>query len=113
MRIAGGVGLLRIIVEDRFAFRPRPISETAERAAVVIGIVRRQREQSTFHQRGENDIRREIECGFTGGLMVSEVAITLPEYEQFYAWSNELTGVRPNTSNVGVTWNAEDWSINS
>lgn len=36
-----------------------------------------------------HDIRREIECGFTGGLMVSEVAITLPEYEQFYAWSHD------------------------
>jgi 4-hydroxy-tetrahydrodipicolinate synthase len=32
-----------------------------------------------------HDIRREIECGFTGGLMVSEVAITMTEYERFYA----------------------------
>lgn len=36
-----------------------------------------------------HDIRREIELGFSGTLLVSEVAITLPEYEQFMAWSND------------------------
>ena len=33
-----------------------------------------------------HDIRLEIEYGFWGALMVSEVAITLPEYAQFMAW---------------------------
>jgi glutathione transport system substrate-binding protein len=38
---------------------------------------------------------------------------TLPLYQkpQFWAWSNNLKGVLPNTSSVGVTWNAENWSI--
>ena len=41
--------------------------------------------------------------------------VTLPLYQtpQFYDWSNNLKGVLPNTSSVGVTWNAEDWSIGS
>jgi peptide/nickel transport system substrate-binding protein len=41
--------------------------------------------------------------------------VTLPLYQkpQFWAWSNNLKGVIPNTSSVGVTWNAEDWSISS
>ena len=41
--------------------------------------------------------------------------VTLPLYQkpQFWAWSNNLKGVLPNTSSVGVTWNAEDWSISS
>jgi hypothetical protein len=41
--------------------------------------------------------------------------VTLPLYQtpQFYDWSNNLMGVLPNTSSVGVTWNAEDWSIGS
>jgi peptide/nickel transport system substrate-binding protein len=40
---------------------------------------------------------------------------TLPLYQkpQFWAWSNNLKGVLPNTSSVGVTWNAEDWSLSS
>jgi peptide/nickel transport system substrate-binding protein len=40
---------------------------------------------------------------------------TLPLYQkpQFWAWSNNLKGVLPNTSSVGVTWNAEDWTISS
>ena len=39
--------------------------------------------------------------------------VTLPLYQkpQFWAWSSNLNGVVPNTSNTGVTWNAEDWSI--
>src|SRR5579871_2517028 len=36
-----------------------------------------------------HDVRRELELGFAGALMVSEVAITLAEYEQFYAWAND------------------------
>ncbi|WP_048646824.1 dihydrodipicolinate synthase family protein [Nitratireductor soli] len=36
-----------------------------------------------------HDIRKEIELGFSGALLVSEVAITLPEYEQFFQWSND------------------------
>ncbi len=41
--------------------------------------------------------------------------VTLPLYQkpQFFAWSNNLKGVLPNTSSVGVTWNAENWSISS
>ena len=41
--------------------------------------------------------------------------VTLPLYQtpQFFDWSNNLKGVVPNTSNVGVTWNAEDWSLSS
>jgi len=41
--------------------------------------------------------------------------VTLPLYQkpQFWAWSNNLKGVVPNTSSVGVTWNAEDWSLSS
>lgn len=33
-----------------------------------------------------HDVRKEIENGFWGALMVSEVAITVPEYEQFARW---------------------------
>lgn len=36
-----------------------------------------------------HDIRRVIELGFGGTLLVSEVAITLDEYRQFFAWSND------------------------
>ncbi len=41
--------------------------------------------------------------------------VTLPLYQkpQFWAWTNNLKGVLPNTSSVGVTWNAEDWSLSS
>jgi peptide/nickel transport system substrate-binding protein len=39
--------------------------------------------------------------------------VTLPLYQkpQFWAWTNKLKGVVPNTSSVGVTWNAENWTI--
>jgi len=33
-----------------------------------------------------HDVRKSIEFGFEGSLMVSEVAITLPEYRQFVEW---------------------------
>lgn len=36
-----------------------------------------------------HDIRRELELGFAHTLLVSEVAITLPEYEQFFQWSQD------------------------
>jgi len=41
--------------------------------------------------------------------------VTLPLYQQpvFWAWSNSLKGVVPNTSSTGVTWNAENWTIGS
>jgi peptide/nickel transport system substrate-binding protein len=39
--------------------------------------------------------------------------VTLPLYQkpQFFAWSNNLKGVVPNTSSTGVTWNANDWYL--
>jgi peptide/nickel transport system substrate-binding protein len=39
--------------------------------------------------------------------------VTLPLYQkpQFFAWTNNLKGVVPNTSSVGITWNAEDWHL--
>jgi peptide/nickel transport system substrate-binding protein len=39
--------------------------------------------------------------------------VTLPLYQQpqYWAWSSSLKGVLPNTSNLGVTWNANNWSI--
>lgn len=36
-----------------------------------------------------HDIRKEIELGFSGTLLVSEVAITLEEYGQFCQWSDD------------------------
>jgi len=41
--------------------------------------------------------------------------VTLPLYQkpQFWAWSKNLKGVLPNTSSVGVTWDAENWTISS
>jgi 4-hydroxy-tetrahydrodipicolinate synthase len=36
-----------------------------------------------------HDIRKNIELGFAGALMVSEVAITLPEYRQFFEISRD------------------------
>jgi peptide/nickel transport system substrate-binding protein len=38
---------------------------------------------------------------------------TLPLYQkpQFWAWSNNLKNVLPNTASVGITWNAENWSV--
>lgn len=38
------------------------------------------------------DIRKEIEYGFWGTLLVSEVAITLEEYLQFTQWSRDEAG---------------------
>ena len=35
------------------------------------------------------DIRKEIEFGFWGTLLVSEVAITVPEYVQFTQWARD------------------------
>jgi peptide/nickel transport system substrate-binding protein len=38
--------------------------------------------------------------------------VTLPLYQkpQFWAWNN-LHNVQPNISSVGVTWNAENWTV--
>lgn len=36
-----------------------------------------------------HDIRLEIEYGFSGTLLVSETAITLDEYRQFFEWAND------------------------
>jgi 4-hydroxy-tetrahydrodipicolinate synthase len=36
-----------------------------------------------------HDVRLEIEYGFAGTLLVSEVAITLEEYRQFFEWAND------------------------
>lgn len=36
-----------------------------------------------------HDIRKEIEYGFAGTLLVSEVVITLDEYRQFFEWAND------------------------
>jgi 4-hydroxy-tetrahydrodipicolinate synthase len=36
-----------------------------------------------------HDIRHEIALGFSGTLLVSEVAMSLAEYEQFFQWSND------------------------
>ena len=36
-----------------------------------------------------HDIRLEIEYGFGGTLLVSETAITLDEYRQFFEWAND------------------------
>ena len=35
------------------------------------------------------DIRKEIEYGFWGTLLVSEVAVTVPEYVQFTQWARD------------------------
>jgi peptide/nickel transport system substrate-binding protein len=39
--------------------------------------------------------------------------VTLPMYQkpQFWAWDNKLHNVQPNVSSVGVTWNAENWTV--
>ena len=38
--------------------------------------------------------------------------VTLPLYQkpQFWAWTG-LKGVQPNVSSLGITWNAENWSL--
>jgi 4-hydroxy-tetrahydrodipicolinate synthase len=39
-----------------------------------------------------HDIRKEIEYGFWGTLLVSEVAVTIPEYGQFVRWAHDEAG---------------------
>jgi len=41
-----------------------------------------------------HDIRREVEFGFWATLLVSETAVTLPEYRQFIQWSHDEAGGR-------------------
>ncbi len=36
-----------------------------------------------------HDIRKDIEYGFSGALLVTEIAMSLAEYEQFIMWSND------------------------
>jgi 4-hydroxy-tetrahydrodipicolinate synthase len=36
-----------------------------------------------------HDIRRELELGFAGTLLVSEVAMSIEEYGQFFEWAND------------------------
>ncbi|MCW5574623.1 MAG: dihydrodipicolinate synthase family protein [Burkholderiales bacterium] len=39
-----------------------------------------------------HDLAKELELGFWGTLLVSEVAITVPEYRQFFQWSKDMVG---------------------
>ncbi|HSQ05427.1 MAG TPA: dihydrodipicolinate synthase family protein, partial [Burkholderiales bacterium] len=41
-----------------------------------------------------HDIRKEIEYGFWGTLLVSETAVTVPEYRQFVQWAHDEAGGR-------------------
>ncbi len=41
-----------------------------------------------------HDVRKDIEYGFWGTLLVSEVAITVPEYVQFTQWADAEAGGR-------------------
>ncbi len=41
-----------------------------------------------------HDIRKEIEYGFWGTLLVSETAVSVPEYRQFVQWAHEEAGGR-------------------
>ena len=43
-----------------------------------------------LNERGiRHDVRKCLEHGFTGTLLVSETAVTLAEYAQFFEWSND------------------------
>ena len=43
-----------------------------------------------LNERGiRHDVRQCLAHGFTGTLLVSETALTLPEYAQFFEWSND------------------------
>lgn len=48
------------------------------------------RDLKRLNEKGiRHDIRLELEYGFAGTLLVSEVAITLEEYRQFFEWAND------------------------
>ena len=48
------------------------------------------RDLKRLNEKGiRHDVRLEIEYGFAGALLVSEVAITLAEYGQFFEWAND------------------------
>jgi 4-hydroxy-tetrahydrodipicolinate synthase len=48
------------------------------------------RDLKRLNEKGiRHDVRLEIEYGFAGALLVSEVAITLEEYRQFFEWAND------------------------
>ena len=43
-----------------------------------------------LNERGiRHDVRQCLAHGFSSTLLVSETAVTLPEYEQFFAWAND------------------------
>jgi peptide/nickel transport system substrate-binding protein len=58
---------------------------------------------------------QEIEDYNKADAILWQNMVTLPLYQkpQFWAWSSNLKGVLPNTSSVGVTWNAENWTLGS
>jgi hypothetical protein len=41
--------------------------------------------------------------------------VTLPLFQQpqLFGWSSKYGGIEPNTSSVGVPWNAQDWGLKS
>lgn len=41
-----------------------------------------------------HDVRKAIECGFTGTLLVSEVILSIEEYKQFFSWARDEAGGR-------------------
>ncbi len=48
------------------------------------------RDLKRLNERGiRHDVRLDIEYGFAGALMVSEVNVTLDEYRQFFEWCND------------------------
>ncbi len=46
------------------------------------------------------------------GLLWKDM-VTLPLFEQpqLFGWSNTYGNVQPNTSNIGIPWNAEQWGV--
>jgi 4-hydroxy-tetrahydrodipicolinate synthase len=51
------------------------------------------RDLKRLNEKGiRHDVRKNIEYGFWGALLVSEVAITVPEYEQFTQWAHDEAG---------------------
>jgi peptide/nickel transport system substrate-binding protein len=46
------------------------------------------------------------------GLLWKDM-VTLPLFEQpqLFGWSNTYGNIQPNTSNIGIPWNAEQWGV--
>jgi 4-hydroxy-tetrahydrodipicolinate synthase len=57
-----------------------------------------------------HDIRTDIEFGFSGALLVSEVAISLSEYRQFFEWANDESRGRLKLIHH-ASWNNFDENI--